>query len=212
MPRILTLFLLLSGPVLAGQLDEARELIDGGQHDEARAILERTVKNTELERRSLVLLTRLSNAVEDYDSGISYGKRAVKLSPDNADAHLQYAVALRTKMSKVSKVKAMFSIGTYKKELRTALELDPDDPESRNEEIGFLVTAPGFAGGDVDLAWQRALELEKLDWRGGLRWQAEIQFKKNDVARDVGEGPHGDRHPIPLGLLVPGSRAVRRSR
>ena len=180
MRRILIVSMLLCAPVFAAPLDEARALIDGGSYDEARTILERSVEDTKLKPQSLILLTRLSNELEDYDSGIRYGKQAVKLSPDSADAHFQYAVALRTKISKVSKVKAMFSLGTYKKELRTARELAPDDPDARNEEIGFLVTAPGVAGGDIDLAWQRALELEKLDWRGGLRWQAEIQFKKKD--------------------------------
>jgi Tfp pilus assembly protein PilF len=180
MRKTLIVSLLLCVPAFAAPLDEARTLIDEGQFDEAQAILERSVEDSALEAQSLILLTRLSNGLEDYESGVRYGKKAVKLSPDSVDAHFQYAVALRTKMSKVSKVKAMFSLGTYKKELRTALELDPGNADARDEEIGFLVNAPGFAGGDVDQAWQRALELEEIDWRGGLRWQAEIQFLKKD--------------------------------
>jgi len=178
MRGVLIVSMLLCSQAFAAPLDEARVLIDEGSYEEARTILERTAADPALEPQAVVLLTRLSNEVEDYESGIRYGKQSVKLSPDNAEAHFQYAVAIRTKMSKISKVKAMFSVGTYKKELRTALELAPDDPEARNEEIGFLVTAPGVVGGDLDLAWQRALELEKLDWRHGLRWQSEIQFMR----------------------------------
>jgi tetratricopeptide (TPR) repeat protein len=183
MRRILIASLLLCAPAYAAPLDEARVLIDEGSYEEARTILERSVEDPALESHALILLTRLNNDLEDYESGIRYGKQSVKLAPDNAQAHFQYAVALRTKMSKVSKVRAMFSIGAYKKELRAALDLAPDDPDARNEEIGFLVTAPGAVGGDLDLAWERALELEKLDWRHGLRWQSEIQFmKKQDEA------------------------------
>jgi tetratricopeptide (TPR) repeat protein len=181
MRKLVIVACLVCAPAFAATLDEARGLIDSGSYDQARTILERSVEDSALKPAALTLLTLLNNRIEDYEEGVRYGKQAVKVSPDSADAHFQYAVALRTKMSKVSKVKAMFSLGTYKKELKKALELDPDDTEARNEEIGFLVTAPGVAGGDVDQAWQRALELEKLDWRDGLRWQAVIQFKKENI-------------------------------
>jgi len=181
MRRLVIMACLMCAPVFAAPLDEARGMIDSGDYDQARTILERSAKDPALKPTALTLLTLLNNRTENFEEGVRYGKQAVKASPDSADAHFQYAVALRTKMSKVSKVRAMFSLGTYKKELKKARELDPNDTEARNEEIGFLVSAPGVAGGDVDLAWQRALELEKLDWRGGLRWQAVIQFKKEEI-------------------------------
>ena len=181
MRRMLIVTCLVCAPAFAATLDEARGLIDSGDYDQARTILERSVEDPASKPTALTLLTLLNNRTEDYEEGIRYGKQAVKVSPDSAEAHFQYAVALRIKMSKVSKVKAMFSLGTYKSELKQALELEPDHTEARNEQIGFLVNAPGVAGGDLDQAWQRALELEKLDWRDGLRWQAVIQFKKEDV-------------------------------
>lgn len=181
MRTLVILTCLVCAPAVGATLDEARGLIDSGDYDQARTILERSVDDPAQKPAALTLLTLLNNRTGDYDAGIRYGKQAIKASPDSADAHFQYAVAIRTKISNVSKVKAMFSLGTYKKELMRARELDPDDPEARNEEIGFLVTAPGIAGGDLDLAWERALELEKIDWQDGLRWQSEIQFKKEDV-------------------------------
>ena len=61
----------------------------------ARAILERGIEDPALKPRAMTMLTLLSNRIEDYADGIRYGKQAVKLSPDSAEAHLQYAVALR---------------------------------------------------------------------------------------------------------------------
>lgn len=177
---IAILSLLLCAPAFAATLDEAHELIDGGRFDEARAILEAGVEDPALKPRALTMLTLLSNRIEDYENGVDYGKQAVKLSPESADAHLQYAIALRIKMMNGSKVKAVFSLGTYKKEVKRALELAPSDPAPRQEELGYLVNAPGVMGGDLDRAWERAQELEKISWREGLSWQAEVQFKRKD--------------------------------
>ena len=177
---ITILSLLFCSPAFGATLDEAHEMIDDGRYDEARAILERGVENSAQKPRALTMLTLLSNQTGDYKNGVEYGKQAVKLSPGSADAHLQYAVALRIKMTQGSKVKAVFSLGTYKKELKQARELAPDDPGPRQEELGFLVNAPGMMGGDLDRAWQLAVELEKISWREGLSWQAEVQFKRKD--------------------------------
>ena len=141
MRRILIVSLLLCAPAFAAPLDEARELIDEGDYDEARAILERTVKDTQLESRSLILLTRLSNQLEDYESGIPYGKRAVKLSPDSAEAHFNLGLLLAEtgRMAEAAD------------ELRASLDSDPSNasaallqarmPRSR----GAAAPKPGIA-------------------------------------------------------------------
>jgi len=84
-------------------------------------------------------------------------------------------VAIRLKLSAVSKAKAMFSIGAYKKALAKAIELDPQNVDARTEQIGYLIYAPGIAGGDVDTARSKIAELEVIDRRQAMQMLAELE-------------------------------------
>ena len=112
MIRLVLALLIMTTSGLAGQLDEIRLLIGDGNLAKARQLLEQTLDDPGLEGQALVMLTEICNAEEDFESGIEYGKKAVKVLPESADAHYQYAVALRIKMSEVSKVKAMFALSS----------------------------------------------------------------------------------------------------
>jgi tetratricopeptide (TPR) repeat protein len=101
----------------------------------------------------------------------------VELLPESSEAHLQYAVALRIKMSNVGKMKAMFTVGTYKKELQRAIDLDPGNVDALTEEVGYLGNAPGIAGGDLDKAREKAQELRKYDERAAAQMLAQIEMK-----------------------------------
>jgi len=154
---------------VASDLDQARALILERRLDEARAILDKTVTDPALKGESLVLLTRVSNFKGDYETGIAYGKQVVALLPASSEAHYEYAVALRIRLTKVGKLKAMMSLGGYKDELARAIELDPRNVAPREEEIGFLLDAPGIAGGDVEKARKKIVELKAVDWKRGAR-------------------------------------------
>ena len=181
MLRILFIFLLTAVTAIAGSLDEARGLIEEERFEEARPLLEKALKNSAAEAEALLLLTRVCNAMEDWESGVKYGKRAVKLLPDETDAHYQYAVALRMKMSNVGKTRAMFTIGSYKKGLKTAISLDPTNVDALTERIGFLINAPGIAGGDLDEAEKEVVKLEKIDWLVAKQMQLGIEMKREDI-------------------------------
>jgi tetratricopeptide (TPR) repeat protein len=164
-------------PVAAGTLDTAGKLVEQGKYEEAKRILEVAVDNPAAEADRLLSLTRVCNELEDFTCGVRYGEQAVQTSSDSSSAHYLYAQALRIKMSKVSKVKAMFSLGAYKKHLNRALELEPQNLDAREEEIGYLANAPSIAGGDLKKARQRVEELESLDRHRALRMQVMIEFK-----------------------------------
>jgi len=164
----------------ATDLDQARTLIEANRLDEARAILDRTVKDPAERGESLVLLTRLANIKEDYETGLEFGKQALKAVPASSDAHYEYAVALRTKMSRASKLKAMMLLGDYKDELAAAIRLDAKNVKPRLEQIGFLLSAPGIAGGDVTKARARIEELKPLDWRSATKMEAQALRKEGN--------------------------------
>jgi hypothetical protein len=198
----------------AGPIEQSRSLIEDGKLNQAEAILKRELRNPELEAEALTLLTHVANLREDYEAGLDYGKRAIAAAPESSYAHLRYAQALRTKLQKISRARAIFSVGPYKKELRKAIELDSGNLEARSEEIGYLIHAPGVAGGSIDKANERIDELEKLDRREALFMRAELYDKDEnsdgmvDVYQQLVElYPEEDRSRLRLALAL---QAVQR--
>ncbi|MCP4897034.1 MAG: tetratricopeptide repeat protein, partial [bacterium] len=184
--RTLLILTLTAAPVFAGSLDQARALIDEGQFAEAKPLLEKALNEKANEGEALLLLTRTCNALADWKDGVKHGKRTVKLLPESSEAHYEYAVALRIKMSNVGSMKAMFAIGNYKDELKAAIELDPKNIDALTERVGFLANAPGIAGGDLDEAATEAAKLEQLDWRVGKVMQIGIKAGQEDIPAAIG--------------------------
>jgi tetratricopeptide (TPR) repeat protein len=176
---------LVTTQVSAGQIEQARDLIDKAQVEQARLILEQATQDRSTRPEAILLLARLSNASEDWKNSVEYAEQAVNLLPESSEAHYQYAVALRIKMSNVCKVRAMFGVGRYKMLLRRAIELDPTNIDARAEEIGYLVNAPAIAGGDHQVAAQMIEELGKLDQDYARQLQAGLELAKKDPKEAV---------------------------
>ena len=177
---------LLTVTTPAPEIERARVLIESGRLDEARAVLEKTAGDPALAGESLVLLTRVAVLRGDHERGVDLGQRAIELRPASSEAHYWYAVAVRQRMSQVSKLKAMTMIGDYKEELATSIRLDPGNLAAREEEIGFLLNAPGIAGGDVDKAKPKIEELKGLDWRRGMLMQVAMLRGEGDSEGAIG--------------------------
>jgi tetratricopeptide (TPR) repeat protein len=182
MRRIVLLLALLWPPILAGPIEEARTLMEQGRYEQAVAVLEEALRDEALKPAALVEITRLYNETQDYEKGVDYGEQAVEALPESSTAHLEYARALKFKMNEISRMRATFLIGTYKKELRKALELDPQNVEARVEEIGFFLHAPGIIGGSETKAQERIDRLKQTAWRDAMLMQAELQRKQEDPA------------------------------
>ena len=183
MKQLVLALALLSIPGQADPLDAARSLFGERKYEQARELLEGSLNDPGAKAERLLLLTRVCNILGDYEDGIRYGKQAVELLPDSGEAHFRYAQAMRVKMQKVSEFKAMFVVGGYKKTLQKAIDLDPKHVGAREEQIGFLIHAPGFAGGSYEKAEQRIAELKPLDWRRAMLSTADLEStRKNGTA------------------------------
>jgi tetratricopeptide (TPR) repeat protein len=161
---------------VAGEIERARALVQEGKLDEAEAVLLTTVKDPAQKGESLTLLARLYTRQGEWDTAVDHGKQATKNLLGSAEAHFAYAVALRQKMLNGSKMKAMFSVGDYKDALARARELDPENLEAREEEIGFLM-APSIVGGDLEQAKVRTAELKARDRVRGLLVEASLLYR-----------------------------------
>ncbi|MEM9303652.1 MAG: tetratricopeptide repeat protein [Pseudomonadota bacterium] len=132
----------------------------------------------------------LEARIEPVESAIDAGdwKRAIKLAedwvdddPDNALAQYWLAVSRRVKMENVNRMRAMATIGGYKRALTRAIELDPQLVDARAERIGFLIHAPGIAGGDRDEARREIEALRAIDPREAADMQLELARVEEDM-------------------------------
>jgi|YNPBryunderm2012_1023409.scaffolds.fasta_scaffold08330_3 tetratricopeptide (TPR) repeat protein len=171
----------VAAPVTEASLERAEEFLDKGQWEEAAAVLAATPQEEATRGRRLVVLTRLALARGDHEQAVNYGKQAVEALPASAEAHYRYAVALREHMSRISKLKAIGVVGTYKAALTRALELHPQHLQARAEEIGFLIHAPGIAGGSKEKARARIEELLRLDAQLGTTMKVLLLRSEGDT-------------------------------
>ncbi len=180
MRKAAALLFLFVTPILANSIEQARELIAESEYDKAVPLLEAALDDEAARLEALTLLAGIYNTAADYKKGTNYAKQAVEMAPDDSNAHLMYARALAVKMQNISKFRATFILGSYKKELRTALELEPENIDARMEQIGFFIHAPGIAGGSMTRAQELIEELKPLSWRDAMYMQAEMYEKQED--------------------------------
>lgn len=167
--------------VADGPVAVAREEFDAHRYREARRVLEPAVDDA-APAEARLLMAGICNRLADWRCSLEHAEAAVAALPRSSAAQYEYALALRHKMSDVSKIKAMFSLGDYKKALARAIELDAGNVDAREEEIGFLIHSPGFAGRDLDKARVRIGELEKVDWPRAMMMRAELEEEEGDSA------------------------------
>jgi len=158
--------------------EEIERLIAGESYRQAIERLERD--HALSEGRRAYLLARAYLGAGDWKRALEHAEDATREMPDDVDAQLIYAKALRTKMDSVSKVRAIWSLGKYKSALARALELEPDNVDARTEEIGYLTYAPGIAGGDKSRAQARIVELEQLDFKQAMQMQVGLSRASGD--------------------------------
>lgn len=153
-------------------------LLDKGDYTEA---LERLQESSLQTSSKALLLARAYNGLGDWENGVKYAKQATKELPDSVTAQLAYVEALGMKMSNIGRLKAMGSLGTYKKALAKARTLEPRNVDARSEEIGFLFNAPGFVGGSVSKARELIEELRAIDAKQALQMEVQLEDSEENV-------------------------------
>ncbi len=116
----------------------------------------------------------------EWKTAINLAEAWVDAAPDDALAHYWLALAFRTKMQEVNRIRAMGSVGDYKRALARSIELDPNLVSARAERIGYLIHAPGIAGGDRDEAAREIEALEALDPRAAAQMAVELARVEED--------------------------------
>ncbi len=170
------LMLVSTSWVLGG--DPSREtpqdLVDAGHWKKARAVLEPRVAANPQDAQAACLLSQVKMTFEDFDGALSLALRAVELAPKQAEYHYQLAAVYGEMAARVGVVSGAGLVRKFKKELATALALDPQNLDALEAQMEFYYHAPWIVGGDKAKAQAVAQEITRLRPARGYLDQAEL--------------------------------------
>jgi len=158
---------------------EAERLIEAGHWKRARAIVEARYREAPADPLANFLLSQVRNAFGDHDSPLALAEKAVALDARTAKYHRQVAECLGVMAQHANMVQQVLLARRFRKELDTALSLDPRDRQAWRDLMEFYLLAPGIIGGDAHKASETAARLRTIDPVAGLLAEARLAiFRK----------------------------------
>ena len=149
-----------------------------GRIDRARDLLEAYVASGgTADLATLMALTRAwflfaeerakseGDRIAAYGKARDYAKRAVELAPQDADAHLWYAITLGSWSQAKGLLRSALALRELRKEVETVLGLDPDNIEAHIMAGSIARELPVILGGDRQEAERHYKTAQRLDPR-----------------------------------------------
>ena len=162
----LSLLALLAVPLQGQSIEQGIQLFNARKYAEARAAL---LPYGQTDASAAFYLGRIELDNNDPDKAADWFEGAVKLNPKSAVYHDWLARAYGTQAQHASKFRLPFLARKTKNVLETALALDPDNLDVRDDLITYYTQAPGFLGGSKEKAREMALEIKKRNaYRGSI--------------------------------------------
>lgn len=138
-------------------------LLAEGRVDDAIHSLQTTLTAAPNDAESYNLMCRAYFSLGNWDRGIPYCEKSVKLAPDNSRYHLWLGRIYGEKADRASWFTAASLAGKVRDQFEVAVKLNPDNVDARTDLAEFYLEAPGIVGGGRDKAEAQANALEKLD-------------------------------------------------
>lgn len=158
------------------------QLVDDGHFKQARALVDRQLQANPNNAELNWLMARIHRAFGDIPGAINYAQKAVQLAPGKADYHLTVAELQGRVAEQSNMLKQAMLARTIRKELETALQLDPSNLDARWGLLQYYWMAPSFMGGDKAKAREMATEIAKLNAAQGFAAQAAIAADEKRTA------------------------------
>ncbi len=134
-----------------GRIDDARALLNHGDFNRAHALLE-PLSAEKPEIKAWFLLGKLSYLSGEMDKAVELLEKASKDKPDISQYFLWLGRALGRKAEQANPFRAPFLARQAHNALRTAVDLDPNDLDARDDLLSYYLEAPGFLGGGKEKA------------------------------------------------------------
>jgi tetratricopeptide (TPR) repeat protein len=169
---------LLCGAPLAAQTTRTAEdvttgvsLFARGQFSAAQQFFETHVRQRPTNPVGVYYLGRLAFERKQYDQASTWFEKAVKLDSNNSDYHLWLGRAYGER-AQHAEGDAFFLARKVKKQLETAVALNPDNLYARSDLLDYYLQAPPLVGGDAAKARTQAQEITKRNAEEGRKaWQ-----------------------------------------
>jgi hypothetical protein len=132
----------------------------------------------------------IRTAIDDgaWKKAVSLARTWADDEPDSAAAHFWLALSLRTKIEAVSGPRALLNVPRYRRALDRAIALDPSHIEARQERIGYLIFAPGIAGGNRGRARDEIVALEAIDEAAAAEMRQVLASSEEPENQGVSKG------------------------
>lgn len=179
MIRRLAIFL---APVfLAGGAD-LRVLLEAGHYRKASAAAEERLKSNAGDAEANYALSVVKYKSGDLEGALLPGEKAVALNPKDAEYHSHLAQIYGSQAQAASVFKQLGLARKCRRELDTALVLDPRHFEAKTTLMIFLLKAPGVMGGDKTRARSIPDEISQYDPSGGYMARARLLTEEESKA------------------------------
>lgn len=157
----------------------AASLLEAGHFRRAKALIA-----TPDGARNLWLLSRVESGLGHLEAALKLAEQSTALDNGKAEYHVQLAAANGRLAEHASMFKQLAYAKRAKKELDTALELDPANLDALHGLMLFYNLAPAFVGGDKQKALDAAERLTLLNPARGYLAQARLANDRKDAAAE----------------------------
>jgi tetratricopeptide (TPR) repeat protein len=156
----------LSGPLHAQSVEQGVQLFNVRKYLDARAIL---LPYGERDANAAYYLGRIEMENDDAGKAAEWFERAIKMNPKSAVYYDWLGRAYGMQAQHANAFRLPFLARKTKNAWETALVIDPDNLDVRDDLIIFYTRAPGFVGGSKEKARDMALEIRKRNaYRGSI--------------------------------------------
>ena len=170
---------LLAPPLQAQSVEQGVKLFDARKYADARAIL---LPYGERDASAAYHLGRIEMGNDDAGKAAEWFERAVKMNPKSAVYYDWLGRAYGTQARSASIFRLPALARKTKGAFETALALDPDNLDVRDDLIAYYSQAPGFAGGSKEKAREMLLEIKKRNAYRGSIAAANLCAGEKDIA------------------------------
>jgi tetratricopeptide (TPR) repeat protein len=168
------------------QSTQAEQLVIAGHWKQARALVQMRILEVPNDPLMNYLLSQIRNAFGDHVTPQALAEKAVVLDGSTAKYHRQYAEVLGVMAQHANILQQLRLARRFRKEIDTALMLDPRDTQALRDLIEFYLLAPSVAGGDQRKAWETAGRVAQIDVAEGFLAKARIaEFYKQSPAEEA---------------------------